>query len=316
VTGASAHDRAGDRWDGVSVVICTYTAHRWDDFTAAADQVRAQLASGDELILVVDHNPELLARVVAAYPGAVVLPNEQKRGLSGARNTGLKAAAGQVTAFLDDDAIPEPGWVDAIRGHFASSEVMAVGGAVIPRWEGGRQPRWFPIEFGWVVGCDYLGLPGNGEEIRNPIGANMAIRRTAFDVVGGFSSLIGRVGTTPVGCEETDLCIRVRQALPEAVILRDTTAAVLHFVPSSRQTVRYFLSRCWHEGRSKAVLSGRVGRQDGLASERTYVRDVLLGGMVKHLAALRHGDVFGVARAVLIGAGALVTAAGFASVRR
>ena len=297
----------------VTVVVCTYTARRWPELVAGVTELAAQLGEHDEIVVVVDHNPELLERVQAELP-AVAVANAGARGLSGARNTGVAAAHGDIVAFLDDDACPEPGWVEAYRARFADERVVGVGGAVAPRWEGGRAPRWFPPEFGWVVGCDYVGLPADGGSIRNPIGASMAVRRKALDTAGGFSELVGRVDTLPVGCEETDLFIRIRQEWPDVVVVRDASAKVRHLVPRERQTVAYFLSRCFHEGRSKAVLAGSVGTADGLSSERAYVRSVLPRGAARHLRRGLGGDAGGLGRAVAVPAGLAATVTGYLAV--
>lgn len=65
-----------------------------------------------------------------------------------------------------------------------------------------RQP-WLPREFMWTVGCSYRGLPTFPTAIRTPIGDNMSFRRSAFTQAGPFTEGIGRLGTTPLGCEET-----------------------------------------------------------------------------------------------------------------
>jgi glycosyltransferase involved in cell wall biosynthesis len=300
----------------VSVVICTYTALRWTNLVAGVHAVVAQLRPDDELLVVVDHAPEVHARAVAELTGCRVLANSHGRGLSGARNTGVDAAHGEAVAFLDDDALPGPGWLSSLRRGFADPAVTGVAGAVEPDWEGGRAPRWFPSEFGWVVGCDYTGLPGNGAEVRNPIGASMALRRAAIVSVGGFSELVGRVGALPVGCEETELSIRLAQADPGVRMLRDTSGSVAHLVPAERQRLRYFVSRCYHEGRSKAVLAGLVGTQQGLASERSYATRTLPLGVLRHAAAVARGDLAGLVRAAVIVLGLGATAAGYLSVRR
>jgi GT2 family glycosyltransferase len=300
----------------VSVVICTYTARRWGSLLAGASAVLSQLWPGDELLVVVDHAPDVLARAEAQIPGARVVANSYGQGLSGARNTGLALARGDVVAFLDDDALPRPGWLPSLRAPFADSGVAGVAGAVEPDWEGGRAPRWFPPEFGWVVGCDYVGLPAGGEQVRNPIGASMALRRQVVAEVGGFSELVGRVGTLPVGCEETELSIRLRQADPTLTVVRDTGSTVAHLVPGDRQRLRYFVSRCYHEGRSKAVLGALVGTEQGLASERSYATRTLPLGVLRHTAAVARGDLAGPVRAAVIVLGLLTTALGYLSGRR
>jgi len=132
--------------------------------------------------------------------------------------------------------------------------------------------------------------------------------------VGGFSELVGRVDTLPVGCEETDLFIRIRQSAPEVVVVRDVSARVEHLVPRDRQTVQYFLRRCFHEGRSKAVLARSVGTDDGLSSERTYVREVLPRGTVTHFKRALGGDLGALGRAVAVPAGLTATVVGYAAV--
>jgi hypothetical protein len=162
-----------------------------------------------------------------------------------------------------------------------------------------------------VIGCSYRGLPETVAEIRNPIGANMAFRRTAFERAGGFRDGIGRVGARPVGCEETELAIRVRQGSPGARILQVPEARVRHLVPPERTSWRYFRARCWSEGLSKALVATEVGRQDALASERGYTLRTLPWGVVQGLADALRGRLAGAGRAAAIVAGLAVTTAGY-----
>ncbi|NAZ87292.1 glycosyltransferase family 2 protein [Kineococcus indalonis] len=307
--------RAADAAPTLSVVVCTYTDARLAVLSTALAAVQAQLGEHDELLVVVDHHDQLLARLAADLPRARVLASTGPRGLSGGRNTGVAAAVGDVVVFLDDDAVPRAGWLEGLRTEFAADAVTVVGGGVVPDWEGGAPPRWFPEEFGWIVGCDYRGMPGDGERMRNPIGANMAVRASAFGSVEGFDTSAGRVGALPVGCEETDFCIRLRQADPATLVLRRADAAVDHLVPAARQRVGYLVRRCWHEGRSKGLLAARVGAADGLAAERGYVVRTVGTGVLRHLAAAGRGDVAGPVRAALLAAGTAVTAAGYAVAR-
>ena len=144
----------------------------------------------------------------------------------------------------------------------------------------------------------------------------MALRRTPVVEVGGFSELVGRVGALPVGCEETELAIRLAQRDPGVRVVRAASGSVAHLVPRDRQTLRYFVSRCYHEGRSKAVLAGLVGTQQGLAAERTYASRTLPLGVVRHTAALLRGQPTGPLRAAAILIGLLTTAFGYLSGKR
>ena len=290
-----------------SVVVCTYTEERWDDLVAAVASVRGQsLRGGDvEVIVVVDHAPALEARVRHNVSGARVVANPGARGLSAARNAGVAAASGPVVAFLDDDCVAAPGWLERLAGHFAAPDVVAAGGAVVPRWDAGR-PAWFPTEFDWVVGCGYRGLPTATAEVRNLIGANMAFRRQVLEAVGGFRDGLGRVGRVPLGCEETELCLRIGAAVPGGRVVYDPGSVVMHRVPAARATPRYFAARCWGEGLSKATVARLAGSRRGLAAERRHVFRTLPAGAVRALVGRAPS------RAVAIAVGLAITTLGYA----
>ncbi|HET8565968.1 MAG TPA: glycosyltransferase [Solirubrobacterales bacterium] len=298
----------------ISVVICAFTEERLEVLTEALDSLRGQTRPPREIVLVIDHAPQLLAEARRRWPDITAVPNRERQGLSGARNSGVAEATGEVVAFLDDDAIAAPDWLERLAAAYDDPEVLGAGGAVRPRWLEGR-PRWFPPEFDWVVGCTHSGMPQRLEPVRNLVGANMSFRRQPLLEVGGFSHDLGRVGTLPVGCEETDLSIRVHQRWPEAEILYDPAAAVEHVVPPARGKVSYFLDRCRAEGRSKAVLSGMVGTGDGLSSERSYVRRTLPLGVLRDLGAPFKGDLSGPRRAAMILVGLAATTADYLRVR-
>lgn len=294
-----------------SVVICAYTEERWHDLSAAVESVRRQSAPALEVVVVVDHNPALLARVRDELEGVVAVENCEVRGLSGARNSGIATANGSIVAFLDDDAVAAPDWLERLARGYADPRVLGVGGGVQPHWLAGR-PRAFPDEFQWVVGCSYRGMPESTSRVRNVIGANMSLRRDVFAEVGGFRSGIGRVGTRPVGCEETELCIRAQRRWPDGVILFEPRAAVRHAVPANRAGWRYFASRCYAEGLSKALVTRLAGAGAGLSSERTYTFRTLPRGVARGLSdALLRGDIAGLGRAAAIVSGLLVTTAGY-----
>lgn len=267
----------------VSVVICAYTQKRWDELVMAVQSVQAQTHAPLEIIVVIDHNPALLERVQTNIPGVIVLENKEERGLSGARNSGIAVAKGAVIAFLDEDAMAAPDWLALLSAGFEQPDVLGVGGAIKPMWLSGR-PRWFPEEFDWVVGCTYRGMPRKTTPVRNLIGCNMSFRRDVFERIGGFRNGIGRVGTRPVGCEETELCIRASQHFGEGLFLYQPAARVYHRVPKTRARFAYFRSRCYAEGLSKALVSQLVGAGDGLSSERTYTFRTLPQGVARGVA--------------------------------
>ncbi len=301
---------------GVSVVICAYTEERLAWLVEAVESVTRQTRPARETIVVIDHNPGLFKLMSERFPEHTVVENSYERGLSGGRNTGLALAKGEVVAFMDDDAEAAPDWLANLSDAYVAPSVLAVGGAIIPVWQGGR-PRWFPDEFNWVVGCTFRGLPETTAPVRNLIGCNMSFRRSVFDTVGGFQIDMGRIGTLPVGCEETELCIRTTNRWKDALILYEPNARMYHKVRAERGTWRYYRERCFAEGVSKAQLSHIVGAGSALSHERRYVRRTLPLGVARGLGdALLRLDPSGFARAGAIAAGVAFTGAGYFKARR
>lgn len=295
----------------ISIIICAYTEERWDDLVAAIASVQAQTMPAKEIIVVIDYNQQLLQRVQDHIPDVIAVENTLIRGLSGARNSGIAVAKSDIIAFLDDDAVAIPNWLLFLSEGFSIPQVLGVGGPVLPLWQT-HKSSWLPEEFHWVVGCTYRGMPESVGMIRNPIGANMSFRREVFAAVGGFQSGIGRVGTHPLGCEETEMCIRVRQYWPLRGFLYQPQASVFHRVGGTRTTWRYFCSRCYFEGISKAVVSRYVGAKDGLASERAYTLRVLPQGVGRGLSdAFFQHDLRGFGRAGAIITGLALTVTGY-----
>ena len=293
----------------VSVVICAYTLDRWGSLVDSVQSCFAQTLAPFEVIVVIDHNDELLERAKEEFGQCLVVANQSTKGLSGARNTGVALSLGDIVAFLDDDAHAEAPWLERLTEPFGDPSVAGAGGWILPHWEGLAAP-WFPETFYWILGCSYSGLPVTNATIRNPIGANMAIRRSVFTKVGGFSSGLGRIGLIPLGCEETELCIRYtkRFANERIVLVRD--AVVHHRVPASRLTWHYFWTRCWSEGLSKAAVSTLVGPELSLAAERRHVLTALPRELARSVVAMRRSPRASATRFALVVAGSAVAAAG------
>lgn len=319
--------------DSIAVIICAYTQERWDKLAHAVASIHRQTYPAQEIIVVIDHNQELFQKAQRGLLNVRVIENTEQQGLSGARNSGIAAANSTFVAFLDDDAVAEADWLlqmhtalsgshrTGIRGQGQASAptnlcgseafVLGVGSAVLPDWES-QEPSWFPAEFYWVIGCSYRGMPRMSAPIRNPIGASMCIRKEVFQAVGGFRSEIGRVGTLPVGCEETELCIRACQHWPDCCFLYIPQTHVSHYVPQKRSTWRYFRSRCYAEGISKAVVARFVGTKDSLSSESTYTLRTLPTGVLRNLGfALLKMRFSYVLRAFAIVMGLCITTTGY-----
>ena len=294
----------------VSVIIAAFSMKRWNILCEAVTSVQAQTVPVLETVVVIDHNPELLAQARRAFPTNTVIANDGKRGASGARNAGVAASCGDLVAFLDDDAVASPRWLEALLVHFGDSSVVGVGGRLDPRWETSR-PRWFPPEFDWVVGASYLGMPNRAEAVRNVWSNNMAIRRKVFDSIDGFRDDFGKVGARSRP-EDTDLCLRAAQWNGSGTWIYEPTASAAHQVPAERTTVRYFFYRCFNEGWGKAALAALNGMGKSISAERLYTRQVLPAALARNLREAFCGKrPAACLRIFAIGAGFIVVMVGF-----
>ncbi|MBO0684346.1 MAG: glycosyltransferase family 2 protein, partial [Candidatus Dormibacteraeota bacterium] len=155
----------GRRWS-VSVVIPTHSLERWPLLKRAVESVRAQIPPPSEVIICVDHNPDLSARCRREWgcedghqgPPVRVADSRYAGRWGASRTTAAELACGEFLLFLDDDAAATEGWLRRMLANFDDPSVLAVGGAPLPEYMGPR-PRWFPPEFDWVFGCAYRGLP-------------------------------------------------------------------------------------------------------------------------------------------------------------
>ncbi|WP_250034363.1 glycosyltransferase family 2 protein [Paractinoplanes maris] len=290
-----------------SVVIPTHSERRWDSLRRTVASAQEQKVTPAEIIVVVDHNPGLFERATAEFAGVTVLENESARGASGNRNTGAFHARSELIAFLDDDTVAHDTWLGHLAAPFADPAVVGAGGLIVPAWESNR-PRWMPDELLWTVGVSYAGMPTSVAEIRNVWSASMMIRRDAFEKVGGFRVGFGKLGDQNRP-EDTELCLRISAEtgghwmyVPDSVIEHD--------VPLDRSTFRFFLRRCYAEGRGKVQMAGLLPRDQKLGAEQDYLRRTLPRAVAHNIkaATLGHGGHHALRAATVIAA---VAAAGF-----
>lgn len=295
----------------ISVIICAHAEERWSQLVDAIASVLQQTRLPREIIVVIDHNETLLALARAALSKITITSSKEARGLSGARNHGIALARSALIAFLDDDAVAEPDWLERLSLLCQNAHVLGAGGAAEPLWSSNR-PAWFPEEFLWVVGCRYRGLPQMLAVVRNPYGGCMCFRREIFETVGGFRNGLGHIGSRPLGGEETELCIRIQQRWPARRFLYDPQAIIHHHVPARRAGWRYFCARCYAEGCSKALITRYIGPKAGLATEKTYLCSTLPRGILHNIAdTFLRRDVTGLLRTIAIITGFLLTLCGY-----
>ncbi len=185
-------------------------------------------------------------------------------GASRARNIGVREARAEIIAFIDDDAIADPGWLSSYAESFATIRPRPglIGGKICPLWSHAK-PDWYPPEREFM-----LGIYDIGDEVRlfpekdQPIGANMAGWRDMILTLGGFDERIGpnyfRRHPMVTG-EDALLGERVRRA--GHPIYYQPRASVRHRISSAKLTRRYFLRRHFWEGVTVATQFHLLGER-------------------------------------------------------
>lgn len=271
---------AADR-DAVGLVVCTHTVERRPLLEGLIDSVAGGTVLPAEVVIVVDRNPGLYADLAGRdWPLPVRVLASPGSGLAAARNAGWRALSSSLIAFIDDDAVAAPRWLEELVEGVRTHRADVIGGRIDPRWTG-DEPGWYSPLLGWVVGCTYAGMPTEPSRVRNVIGCNMLFRRELLERLGGFDTTLGRSGSGLAGCEETELCIRANAA--GATVILIPGARVEQVLPSERATWSHAIRRGWYEGRSKRMLVALHGPVLGTENRyarsllRTVVRDVVRG---------------------------------------
>jgi GT2 family glycosyltransferase len=302
-----------------TVLIATFSLSRWDLLVESVESVQAQTRPPLELIICIDHNAELLRRCeerwsrresAADFPIEVV-PNRfehsqrsahvyekahgsrRRFGAGSNRNTGAELARGDILVFLDDDAVAAPTLLEYLLAPFEDRRTVAVGGAPVPRYETGR-PRWFPANFDWVFGCAYAGMPEELAPYPRLIGANLSVRRDAFNEIGGFHS---------VDFDDLDLCLRLAHREDANQLMYEPRAIVHHFVPIQRVSWQYFWRRCFFVNREKVEVFAALGEAADMGAESQFVGRAITAQLVADATDVLHGRFTGLSRmgAMLIG---------------
>jgi GT2 family glycosyltransferase len=222
----------------ISVGICTYNRDRFL-FAALESLARQNMECAAYEVILVDNNSTDKTADVARqfrenYPSVQFhYFLEEKQGLSHARNRAVEEAQSELIAFIDDDAIADPAYLENLLSFFdLHPQIMAAGGKILPYFHPHNQePAWLSWYLIGLLSCLDLG----DEEKpfpRYPIGCNMAFRKTVFEKIGLFDPRLGRIQNSLMGSEEKDLFIRVKEAgLPVYYVPQ---ALVYHTIPPER----------------------------------------------------------------------------------
>ena len=246
-------------WPRVSVIVCTHNGAR--TLRDCLDGVRSLDYPDFEMIVVDDGSADASAAIAEEYD-AIVLRTEN-RGLSAARNLGLRAATGAIVAYVDDDARPDPHWLQYLAATFLLNSHAGVGG-----------PNIAPPTSGYVSSC-VAHSPGgpthvllSDREAEHLPGCNLAFRRERLEEIGGFDPRFRVAG------DDVDVCWRLREH-----------GYTLGFHPGAmvwhkrRSSVRAFFKQQRGYGRAEALLEQKWPERYNRGGHPTWGGRVYGGGV-------------------------------------
>jgi GT2 family glycosyltransferase len=250
-------------WPRISVAVCTYNGSRTLDQTL--NELEALEYPDYEIILVDDGSRDGVPQIAAGHPRIHYIRTEN-RGLSAARNTGMRAATGDIIAYVDDDAYPDPHWLHYLAYTFLNTDHAGVGGPNIP-----------PPGDGYIAEC-VANAPGGPVHVllddgtaEHIPGCNMAFRREKLLAVGGFDPRYRTAG------DDVDICWRLQNM--GWTIGFNPASVVWHH---RRNSVKTYWKQQIGYGRAEALLERKWPEKYNAAGHvswtgRLYGRGLLLG---------------------------------------
>lgn len=234
---------------------------------AVASVMKQTLPGSNYEVLVIDNASTDGTGCVGAdlqviYGKRLKVYREQRLGLSHARNRALSEASAPIVAFIDADAVADPGWLEAMVEAFEHCDrAGVVGGPVRIQWDQPR-PRWWDDRLGEALNAYRPGdEPMSLGYPRYPYGTNFALRADSAEAVGGFRAGLGRRGHDLTAGEESEICLRFQRAGWE---IRFTPHAMVHHrTAADRLHRRYILRRAWNHGRSQFLVEFMHGFESG-----------------------------------------------------
>ena len=260
-----------NRWPRISVVVCSYNGAR--TIARCLDGL-LKLEYPDYEVIVVDDGSTDDTRAIAEKYGFRII-STPNHGLSHARNLGLKAASGEIVAYIDDDAWPDPHWLTYLATTFMTTDHVGVGG-----------PNVAPASDPPLAHC-VANAPGgpvhvllSDREAEHIPGCNMAFRKSTLEAIGGFDTRFRTAG------DDVDVCWRLQER--GLTLGFNPTAFVWHHRRGSvgaywRQQVGY--------GRAEALLERKwPGKYNGAGHVKWEGR--LYGKGLTQALRLRAGRVY------------------------
>ncbi|MFH1679052.1 MAG: glycosyltransferase, partial [Candidatus Eisenbacteria bacterium] len=222
------------QWPAVSVVVCTHNGEK--TIRRCCESLMRLEYPSYEVIAVDDGSTDGTPAILGEFPFRVV--RKTNGGLSRARNTGIAHARGEIVAFIDDDAYPDPHWLQYLARSFLEGDHAGVGG-----------PNILPPESGMVAECVSHSPGGpthvlvSDEEAEHIPGCNMAFRKAALEEIAGFDPRFVVAG------DDVDLCWRLQR---QGYKLGFSHGAVVwHY---RRDSAWKYLKQQMNYGRAEAML--------------------------------------------------------------
>ena len=252
--------RSDAEWPRISVAVCSYNGSR--TIRECLEGLKRVEYPNFEVIVVNDGSTDATAAIAGEYNCRII--TTENAGLSSARNTALRAANGEIIAYLDDDAIPDRHWLHYLAATFRETDYAAVGG-----------PNIAPPHSNTIADC-VDNAPGGPvhvlitDEIAEHLpGCNMAIRKSCLEAVGGFDP------TFRVAGDDVDLCWRLQER--GWTLGFSPGAMVLHH---RRNTIRGYWKQQQGYGKAEALLENKWPDKYNSAGHHTFSGRMYGRGMI------------------------------------
>jgi GT2 family glycosyltransferase len=259
------------RWPRISVVVCSYNGER--TIRDCFDGLIRLDYPDYEVIVVNDGSTDRTATIAHEFPFRVI--STENRGLSSARNTGLEAATGEIVAYTDDDAHPDPHWLKYLAATFLKTSHAGVGG-----------PNIAPRNDGPIAEC-VANAPGgpihvllNDHEAEHIPGCNMAFWKAALQEIGGFDPQYRAAG------DDVDVCWRIQE---KGWTLGLSPAAVVWH--HRRNSVRDYWKQQQGYGRAESLLERKWPEKYNAAGHLSWAGR-LYGKGLSQAIVLRRGKIY------------------------
>jgi glycosyltransferase involved in cell wall biosynthesis len=296
----------------ISVMICTY--NRCDRLDLALEGLTKQSYGLNKFeVIVIDNNStDDTKKVVKKYQDILNLRYqfETTQGSGYVRDLGFRMAKGVYVAFIDDDAIPVPGWLFHIEKNILEHEPDCICGPYTPYYTS-EKPDWFKDKY-------EIRALGNTRHVvprgTTHGGSNMTWKRSILFDVGGFNANLGVRGDKFIAGEDTDLFQRYWRNV-NGKIIYDPEVEILHWVPAYKMRVGYVLKRYLAVG----ILVAKLKRGENFLRKITralrLIFEITAGLILFPFMVIRHKAlqnwVIEEGRRVVVRVGELITMLGF-----